>query len=126
MMERKRTMTKKNPKKDKNGHWLVDKKGNKIDRTPPKKGESHERTNAKGYKEFWCGNPKCCRWGSHPTKDHDKWAADSKAYKHDGTATPNATPAVTTNRPAGTVSFLSALTCGTVRPDNKLTDGIEI
>ena len=46
-------------KKDKNGRWLVDKKGNPIDRTPPKKGESHERTNAKGFKEHWCGSKEC-------------------------------------------------------------------
>ena len=124
--------------KDKNGRPIYDKKGNKIDRVPPKRGEPHERTNSKGYKEFWCGNAKCQRWGSHPTKDHDEWRKNSSEYfkkrraAQGGNSNPNANATTTTTPPpaggsrtTGSVTFLSALTGGSLRIDPNLADGVD-
>ena len=63
-------------KKDDKGCWLTDKKGNLIDRIPPKSGEPQVRTNDKGFQEWWCGAKKCCRWGNHSTDKHKKWMAN--------------------------------------------------
>lgn len=112
-------------KKDSNGRWLVDRRGNKIDRTPPKKGQPHQRDNEKGYPEFWCGRKECTRWGNHPTKDHDEWSKDAQAYNKKKREE-RANAASTTPRPAGSVTFLSALTNGFVTPDPDLVDGIDM
>ena len=107
---------------------------------PPKRGEPHERTNAKGFKEFWCGNAKCQRWGSHPTKDHDEWRKNSAEYFKklraaqggNGNGNPNANTTTTTTPPAGvsrttgSVTFLSALTGGSLCVDPELADGVDI
>ena len=48
----------------------------KVDRTPPKQGESTTRKNEDGTVEYWCSHEKCQRWGNHPRSDHEQW------YKH--------------------------------------------
>jgi len=51
-----------------------DRSGNPIDRHPPKVNENHERVNKLTKRtEYWCGNPKCSRWGHHLMKDHTAW-----------------------------------------------------
>ena len=48
----------------------TDRKGNPIDRTPPKQGESATRFNSTTNKnEHWCS--RCNRWGSHLDDGHD-------------------------------------------------------
>lgn len=54
------------------GKKTHDRKGNPIDRTPPKTGAPKERK--KGDKtEHWCDHEKCGRWGNHPTDKHAEW-----------------------------------------------------
>jgi len=51
-----------------------DRSGNPINRHPPKTNEPHERQNKlTKCSEYWCGNPKCSRWGNHLTNDHTAW-----------------------------------------------------
>jgi len=48
--------------------------GNLINCHPPKMNESHEHQNKlMKHSEYWCGNPKCSRWGNHLTNDHVAW-----------------------------------------------------
>ena len=50
-----------------------DKKGNVINRTPPK-DDITKRKKSDGYWEYWCG--KCRgggRWGNHDDEGHDEW-----------------------------------------------------
>ena len=76
-----------------------DGKGNLIDRTPPKQGESHIRTNSEtNRKEFWCDHARCKRWGSHTTDRHDSWfekmklkRAEWQAKKNGGGSKPSDT-----------------------------------
>ena len=57
-----------------------DRSGRPIDRTPPKQGEPKSRKHpTTGMEEFWCGNPRCSRWGNHPTAKHEEWFAELKA-----------------------------------------------
>jgi hypothetical protein len=50
----------------------------KIDRTPPKQGESHTRARKDGKgDEHWCAKCKDGgRWGNHGTDGHDKWVQE--------------------------------------------------
>ena len=104
-----------------------DKSGKKIDYTPPKKGESKERTDSEGKKESWCGE--CKRWGSHLSAEHDEWLAkfraDRKKFnkeKKDGQSNGGAT------RASGSVTFASALRSGrfSLQADRELVDGIDV
>ena len=58
----------------------VDRRGNLIDRTPPKQGESTSRVNKSTNKtEHWC--PRCThggRWGNHDEAGHDAFIEKSK------------------------------------------------
>ena len=58
----------------------VDRKGNPIDRTPPKTGDPTTRINPTTNKqEHWCGKcPHGGRWGNHLESGHDEFAADQK------------------------------------------------
>ena len=60
---------------------MHDRSGHPIDRTPPKQGEPKSRKHpTTGTEEFWCGNPRCSRWGNHPTARHEEWFAELKAH----------------------------------------------
>lgn len=110
-----------------------DKSGRKIDYTPPKKGESHERKTDDGKTEYWCG--KCPRWGSHSTDKHDEWRAKfNRRQKKNGdgngnqSAKANTAASSTTNHASrATVTFLAA-TNGTqnLQVDSDLQDGIDL
>ena len=59
----------------------TDKKGNVIDRNPPKDGKT-SRTHSKGHTEYWCAKcPKGGRWGNHDSSGHDDWYAKFKAKR---------------------------------------------
>ena len=86
-----------------------DRKGNIIDRTPPKDGVT-ERTGTNGNKEYWCGKcNKGGRWGNHKSAGHDDWFAKLKerqeAYKArkrqegNGDSENNSNNTTTTNSP---------------------------
>ena len=113
-------------KKDDKGRWLVDKRGNKIDRTQPKAGEPHERTNEKGFKEWWCGNPKCRRWGNHSTDKHKQWNDNWKNWKNNDVKKESESTASATQTNGRSVTFLSALTSGSIIADPELVDGIDL
>jgi hypothetical protein len=55
----------------------MDRKGNKIDRSPPDEGSPSKRVGSSGEEEFWCGScPRGGRWGNHGTSGHDAWYKD--------------------------------------------------
>ena len=110
-----------------------DKSGRKIDYTPPKAGEPHERTKD-GNKEFWCG--KCGRWGSHSSDKHDEWRKNfnknrRKKNNDNGDGNNNANVAATPRAQAttrGSVTFLGALTGNNdnrLQRNAELNDGID-
>ena len=117
------------PPKDKKERPTHDKSGRKIDYTPPKNGEPHERERD-GRKEFWCG--RCGRWGSHKTDGHDEWRKNFKGKGrkgNGGNASANVASSGSSTAPTtrGSVTFLSALTgnsCVTINPE--LADGIDL
>ena len=45
-----------------------------VKQSPPKPGEAHQRTGAKGRTEYWCG--RCGRWTDHTTAQHREMAAN--------------------------------------------------
>ena len=109
-----------------------DKKGNKIDYTPPKSGESHERTRD-GKTEYWCG--KCGRWGNHPTNKHDEWRENLRKRRNgngngNGNSNNNGNANANTNSgnsARGSVTFLSAVTGNTsLKVDPELASGIDL
>ncbi len=134
------------PPKEKKERPTHDKSGKKIDYTPPKRGEPHERT-VDGVKEYWCGH--CGRWGSHPTDKHEEWRAnyknrrnnkkkngDGNGNNNNGNGTPSANATADASRrapgtratPRGSVTFLSALTGNptvSFAVDPELADGID-
>ena len=96
-------------------------------------GESHERTNAKGFKEHWCGSKECQRWGNHSTDKHKKWKENRNNWKNNdvannptAAATSESTTTTTQAQPARLVTFLSALTGGSIHADPALSDSIEL
>ena len=106
-----------------------DKSGKAIDYTPPKRGESHVRQNAEtGQSESWCGHQKCCRWGSHPTNDHDEWFKKLReSYKRKKKDSESGSPSPEVPAVArGAVTFASALQRGAITFDTDLMDGIDI
>ena len=114
--------------KDSNGkeRYLYDRQGNKIDYTPPKKNESHERK--KGDKtEYWCS--KCARWGNHPGDKHDEFYENLKNNKKNNNSSgkgkqDNANSSSTVRH---SVTFAQA-TSGNLRlaVDPELSDGIDL
>lgn len=109
-----------------------DKKGNKIDYTPPKSGEPHERTRD-GKTEFWCGQ--CGRWGNHPTNKHDEWRENLRKRRNgkgNGNGNSNNNGSANTNTNSGnsargSVTFLSAVTGNTsLKVDSELSSGIDL
>ena len=54
------------------GKKAHDRKGNPIDRNPPKAGAPKERKKG-DTTEHWCEHEKCGRWGNHPTEKHGEW-----------------------------------------------------
>ena len=76
--EKKPSASSKQPPPSTDGKPMVDRKGNPIDRTPPKSGESTRRKSASGRNEYWCSHEKCGRWGSHDINHHDEWYAQYK------------------------------------------------
>ena len=118
------------PQKEKKERPTHNKSGRKIDYTPPKNNEPHERER-EGRKEYWCG--RCGRWGSHKTDGHDEWRKNYKGKGrkgNDGNAAANAAASSNsqaTSATRGSVTFLSALTgksCVVVDPE--LVDGIDL
>ncbi len=106
-----------------------DKSGRKIDYTPPKPGESHERTRD-GQKEYWCGV--CGRWGSHLTNKHDEWRKNfnknKKKKEGDGNAGANAgsSPPPPSGGSRGAVTFAAAVSGNAnLAVDPELADGID-
>ena len=115
-----------------------DKSGKKIDYTPPKPGEPHERT-VNGVTEYWCG--KCGRWGNHKTADHDEWRKNYRnrrnnrnrnngnnnnaSNNNNDSANRASTPG---NRTRGSVTFISALTGNnqSFAVDAELANGIDL
>lgn len=108
--------------KDSNGkdRYVYDRAGNKIDYTPPKKGEANERKNGERT-EFWCS--KCARWGGHATDKHEEFYKNLKnKSSNNGSSNSNNSSQV-----RGNVSFAQAAT-GKLRlqADPELTDGIDL
>lgn len=70
----------------------VDRRGNKIDRTPPKQGEPTTRTNPSTNKqEHWCGRcPHGGRWGNHDEDGHDAFIAKMKKKREEWKSKKNA------------------------------------
>ena len=117
------------PKKDAKGRFLFDRMGRPIDRTPPKKGEPHERTNEKGFKEYYCSAKECERWGNHSTNQHKLWLENRKNWFNNGIKNKDGDETqanAAASKPKGAVTFLSALTCGAVSVDPDMIDGIDI
>ncbi len=59
-----------------------DRKGNPIDRKPPKQGEPSTRT-TNGKTEHWCGECdwKHGQWGNHQTAHHDDFVEKQRAFR---------------------------------------------
>lgn len=110
--------------KDSNGkeRYVYDRAGNKIDYTPPKKGESHERKNGERT-EHWC--PKCARWGGHAADKHEEFYENLKNKKASNNGSSNSN---SSSKVRGNVSFAQATTGGILRlkADPELTDGIDL
>ena len=73
----------------------TDRKGRKIDRTPPGNGQPKKRKNAEGRLEYWCS--KCNRWGAHLDDNHDEWWAKYNEKRNADKASKDATPSETTS-----------------------------
>lgn len=109
--------------KDSNGkdRYKYDAQGNKIDYTPPKNGQPHQRK--KGDKtEHWCS--KCVRWGNHPDNKHEEFFNNLKKNRKTNRSSSNNANA---SQVRGSVTFAQA-TRGNLRlaVDPELTDGIDL
>ena len=96
-----------------------DRKGNPIDRTPPKKGESHIRTNPSTQrKEFWCGHQRCWRWGGHTEDRHDQFFEKLKQRNNSKGNTDSKKPEETPTVPSMHGATFASMMCQPINPSS--------
>jgi hypothetical protein len=106
-----------------------DRKGQLIDRTPPKGSEPHTRSNGTST-EHWCGT--CLRWGNHLSADHAEWKQklkdrrkrNSSGHNHSGIVSPDVSSSTTTQSSPSDVSVSSVPTSSPSTSATVTTPGV--